>query len=144
MGHRAAAMTTNIHDDAGTPSLPVLLFALLGAPVVWMLHLLLSYAAVAIDCATPWRGARIVIAVITVIAIGLSLGSGWLARRVWLRARAIDRPVDDAWDARMGERTARISFLMVAGLAMSLLFALAIVYAAIPLLFVATCALKVA
>lgn len=144
MGHRAAAMTTNIPDDAGTPSLPVLLFALLGAPVAWTLHLLFSYAAVAIDCATPWRGARVVVTLVTVIAVGASLGSGWLARRVWLRARAIDRPIDDAWDARMGERTARVSFLMVTGLAMSLLFALAIVYAAIPLLFVATCALEVA
>ena len=137
-------MTTNIPDDAGTPSLPVLLFALLGAPVTWMLHLFFVYAAVAIDCATPWRGARVVVTLITVVAIGLSLGSGWLARRVWVRARAIDRPMDDAWDARMGERTARVSFLMVAGLAMSLLFALAIVFAAVPLLFVATCALKVA
>lgn len=137
-------MTAKLGDDAGTPSLPVLLVALLGAPVAWALHLFVSYAAVAIDCATPWRGGRIVVVAVTIIAIAFSLGSGWLARRVWLRARAVDRPIDDAWDARMGERTARVSFLMVTGLAMSLLFALAIGYAAVPLLFVSTCAPTVA
>ncbi|MBC8089655.1 MAG: hypothetical protein H7Z40_20520 [Phycisphaerae bacterium] len=126
-------------DDAGTPSLTVLFAALLGGPVAWTLHLFFSYAAVAIDCATDWSSSRLVVAVVTVLAASMALGTAWLARRVWLRARDIDRPTDDSWDARMGERTARVSFLMVSGLVMSLLFTVAIVYAGIPLFYLATC-----
>jgi hypothetical protein len=57
-----------------------------------------------------------------------------------MRARAVDRPTDDRWDARMGERTARVSFLMVMGLVMAALFALGIAYQAAPVLLAQTCA----
>lgn len=126
-------------DDAGTPSLAVLLAALLGAPVAWTMHLFISYSAVAIDCATPWSNGRLVVAIATVVGMLAAIGSGILARRVWLRARAIDRPQEDAWDARMGERTARVSFLMVTGLVLSALFTIAIGYAGLPLFFLQTC-----
>lgn len=126
-------------DDAGTPALPILLMALIGAPVVWTMHLFISYTVVAVDCATPWSNGRVVVALVTALAILMTLGCGVLARRVWVRARAIDRPTDDSWDARMGERSARVSFLMVTGLVLSILFTIAIAYVGIPLLFLATC-----
>jgi hypothetical protein len=127
-------------QDPETPSLPALLAALLGAAGAWTVHLLASYVVVAYACATGWGGARVTIALLSAASLAAAAAAGLLARRLWLRARAVDRPTDDAWDARMGERTARVSFLMVVGLVLSVLFAVGIVYEAMPLLFVPTCA----
>jgi len=132
-------MMRNLDDDAATPSTPVLLAALLGGPVAWTLHLFVSYAVVAADCATRWSGARVTVVIVTVVALLATAASGLLARRLWMRSRAIDRPTDDHWDARMGERTARVSFLMVSGLVLSILFGIAILYAGLPTIYLATC-----
>ena len=125
----------NVDDNAATPSTPLLLIALLGAPTAWTLHLFVSYVAVAADCGSRWSGSRTVVVTATVAAAA----SGLLAWRLWLRSRAVDRPTDDTWDSRMGERTARISFLMVTGLVLSILFGIAIVYEGLPVFFLATC-----
>jgi hypothetical protein len=127
-------------DDAGTPSRAALLVALLGAPTAWTVHLLASYLAVALDCATRWDGARVTVAALTVAALAAAVGSGVLARRLWARARAADRPTDDAWEARMGERTARVSFLMVVGLALAVLFSIGIAFQGAPTLLAPVCA----
>jgi hypothetical protein len=132
-------MQKHEYDDAGTPSWPVLLLALLGAPVVWALYFSVAYALVAIDCGTSWANSRFVIAIVTIVAMAMTLGCGFLARRVWIRARTIDRATDDSWTARMGERTARVSFLMVSGLLLSVLFTVAVAYAGVPLFFLPTC-----
>ena len=129
----------NVDDDAATPSTPLLLAALLGAPVAWTLHLFVSYSVVAVDCATRWGGGRIAVVVATVVALLATAACGLLARRLWMRSREVDRPTDDHWDARMGERTARVSFLMVSGLVLSILFGIAILYAGLPVIFLATC-----
>lgn len=126
-------------DDAATPSLPALLVALLGAPVAWTVHLLAAYTLVALDCSTRWDGGRGAIAALTVVALLGAGASGLLARRLWMRARAVDRPTDDTWDARMGDRTSRVGFLMVVGLVMAVLFAIAIAYQAAPVLLVPVC-----
>jgi hypothetical protein len=126
-------------DDAATPSLPALLIALLGGATAWTLHLLIAYAMVALDCSTAWDGGRAGIAVLTVVTLAATAASGLLARRLWVRARTVDRPSDDAWDARMGDRTSRVAFLMVVGLVSAVLFGIAIVYEALPLLFVPVC-----
>lgn len=136
-GDRAAVQAGT--DDAATPSLPALLVALLGGAVAWTAHLLVAYAMVALDCSTAWDGGRTGIAVLTVVTLAATVASGLLARRLWLRARAADTPSDDAWDARMGDRTSRVSFLMVVGLVSAVLFGIAIVYEAMPLLFVPVC-----
>ncbi len=132
-------MMQNVDDDAGTPSTTRLLAALLGAPVVWTLHLFVSYAVVAVDCATGWSGGRIAVVLATVVALFVTAACGLLARRLWERSRAVDHPTDDHWDARMGERTARVSFLMVSGLVLAVLFGIAILYAGLPVIFLATC-----
>ena len=126
-------------DDAGTPSRTALLVALLGAPVAWTVHLLAAYVLVALDCATRWDGGRVAIAALTLVALLGAGASGLLARRLWVRARTADRPTDDAWDARMGDRTSRVAFLMVVGLVMAVLFAIAIAYQAAPVLLVPVC-----
>lgn len=142
-GHAARADRAALQagtDDAATPSLPALLFALLGGAVAWTVHLLAAYTLVTVDCSTEWNGGRLTVGVLTLVSLAVTAAAGLLARRLWLRARAVDRPVDDAWDARMGERTARVSFLAVVGLVLAILFAVAIVYEAMPLLMVPVCA----
>lgn len=116
-------------DDAGTPRPAILLIALLGGGLAWSLHLLASYVLVAFACTTDWGGARVALALLSLAALGTTGASGWLAWKRGHIARAVDRPEDDAWDARMGERTARVSFLMVMGLISAILFAIGIVYA---------------
>ena len=132
-GHRARP------DDAGTPSRASLFLALLGAPAAWAAHLLVAYTLVAYACSERWGGVRVALGIVTVVALALALASGMLSRRLWIRARAADRPIDDRWDARMGERTARVSFLMVMGLVMAALFALGILYQVAPVLLAQPC-----
>jgi hypothetical protein len=127
-------------DDAGTPALSTLLFALLGGATAWSLHLLASYTLLAYACSSGWGGVRTALVAISLLALGMTAWSGVVARRRWRVARAIDRPEDDAWDARMGEGTARVSFLMVTGLALSLIFALGIVYEAVTIFLAPLCA----
>lgn len=126
-------------DDAGTPSRTALLVALLGAPVAWTVHLLAAYGLVALDCSTRWSGGRGAVGALTAVALLGAGASGLLARRLWVRARAADRPADDAWDARMGDRTSRVAFLMLVGLVLAVLFAVAIAYQAAPVLLVPVC-----
>lgn len=126
-------------DDAGTPTLRVLLFALLGGATAWSLHLLASYMVLAYGCSTRWSGLRPALVTIGLLALAVTAWSGVVARRRWRVARAIDRSEDDAWDARMGERTARVSFLMVTGLVLSLIFALGIVYEGIIIFLAPLC-----
>jgi hypothetical protein len=129
-----------VRDDAGAPGGWTLLWALLGGPVVWGIHLLVTYVLLAYACTTGWTaGPRGVLAVISAVAVALTAWSGWVAWRWWHVARDTDRPEDDAWDARMGERTARVSFLMVVGLFSALIFGIGIVYEAITIWFVPLC-----
>ena len=138
--HATVHAQLGARDDAGTPALRHVLVALLGAPVAWALHLAGSYVLIAWACSSGWtRGVRWALLALTAAALAAALGSALLARRRWMVARAVDRPDDDAWDARMGERTARISFLMVVGLVTSLVFAVGIVYAALTMAFVPAC-----
>lgn len=126
-------------DDAATPSLPAILAAVFGAPVAWTLHLFAAYTLVAYACSVQWGGVRTALVVLTLVALALAVASGLLARRLWARSRAVDRPTDDQWDARMGERTARVSFLMVMSLVMAGLFAVGILYQAAPVLLAQPC-----
>jgi hypothetical protein len=126
-------------DDAGTPTLSTLLFALLGGATAWSVHLLVSYTLLAYACSSGWGGARPALLTIALLALAATVWSGVVARRYWRVARAADRPEDDAWDARMGERTARVSFLMVTGLILSVIFALGIVYEGITIFLAPLC-----
>jgi hypothetical protein len=128
-----------VRDDAGTPSTRTLLFALLGGAVAWSLHLLASYTLLAYGCTSKWAGTRPALAAISLAALAVTAWSGRVARRSWLVAREVDRPTDDAWDARMGERTARVSFLMVVGLVLAVVFSIGIVYEATTIFLAPLC-----
>jgi hypothetical protein len=126
-------------DDAGTPGTRVLLIAVLGSAVAWALHFAASYAVVGYACGSGWGGVRPTVIAISLAALAAASGSGWTAWRHWRVSRTVDRPEDDTWDARMGERTARVSFLMVVGIASAALFGLGIVYDAFALWIVPLC-----
>lgn len=134
-----AAATQAGVDDAGTPGLWIILLAVLGPPTWWSVHFLLSYVLVAFACTTGWGAARPALTIVSALALALTVWSGVTARRRWHVARAIDRPTDDSWDARMGERTARVSFLMVVGLALSIVFSIGIVYEVLAVWLVPLC-----
>lgn len=126
-------------DDAGTPRPHTLLFAVFGGAVAWSLHLLASYTLLAWACASGFAAVRGTLIGIGALALALTGWSALVAWRWWHVARAVDRPEDDSWDARMGERTARVSFLMVAGLILSMIFALGIVYEGFTVFLVPLC-----
>jgi len=141
--HAGAGDASDASDasDAGVVSLPVLLWTLLGSALAWSLHLGVSYALLAYACTTGWQqGARLALGLVSVLALVCIAWSAWVARRRWHVARVLDQPVDDVWNARMGERSSRTSFLMVTGLFLSLLFAIGVVYSAITLYALPLCA----
>jgi hypothetical protein len=52
-----------------------------GGPVAWTLHLLASYAIVAIGCSARWNGTALALVAITVGCAAVSVGSGVVAWR---------------------------------------------------------------
>lgn len=134
-----AAAQGGTQDDAGTPRPRTLLFALLGGAVAWSLHLLIAYTLLAWACTSGFGGTRALLVAVGAAALAVTAWSGAVAWRCWRVARALDRPEHDAWDARMGERTARVSFLMVTGLILAMFFSLGIVYEGLTIFFVPLC-----
>ncbi len=114
--------------------LSVLLFVLLGAPIAWTLHFLVSYFLVALFCTMAWEGAGIAIGVVTVVFAIPSAASGVVAYRTW-RARR-ESP---SWDAALAEPGGWTAFWLVMGMLGAVLFTALIVLEVIPPLFVPTC-----
>lgn len=142
-------MTPGATSRASSPATPArldwrLVAALLGAPVAWVLHLNGAYVLVALWCAEGWRGATLAVAALTVVCLALCVVSAILARRQWRRGQAAlqadaEPGVPQSWDARMGERGARGSFLAVLALFMAALFALLVLLQAVPPFVVPHC-----
>ncbi len=117
-------------EDGGIPPIPRLLFAFLGAPALWAVHLSLSYFLVTLDCITAWDGAVWAVIAATVACGAGSVTAGWTGWRAWSR---LDR--DGAGtDARDWSR-----FVLLAGMAASALFTLVIVAQGVAPLFLSTC-----
>ena len=134
-----AEAQSGARDDAATPSSSTLLVALLGGMTAWSLHLLASYTLLAFGCTSKLAGTRPALVAISIAALVATVGSGILARRRWRMARAVDTPADDAWDARMGERTARVSFLMVVGLVLAIVSSIGVVFEALTIFLAPLC-----
>ncbi len=66
-----------------------LLLAFLGAPVVWAVHLAVSYFLVALDCGTDWNGARVAVLLVTALCALAAAGSGVYA---WRGGTSLDPP----------------------------------------------------
>ena len=115
------------------------LWRLVTAPVIWALHFLFCYVWVAVYCEKAGRGApldepRVAVIVATIVALGLI---GWSTRRLWrVRGRSL---TDNDFEFEHNTPEERHRFLSHAGLMLCVLSAVAVVYVAIPALYLATC-----
>ncbi|TKT76155.1 hypothetical protein [Aquamicrobium sp. LC103] len=113
-------------------------WTLFTGPIVWALHFLLCYVGAAIFCAKPdmfgvsFEAVRMAIAGITVVALAAIAFSAFLAWRQW-GFGSDDPPHDDP------TRRDRILFQGFATLLLSGLSFIAVIYVALPVLFVSEC-----
>ncbi|AZO67028.1 MAG: hypothetical protein E5Y88_09995 [Mesorhizobium sp.] len=114
------------------------LWTLFTAPVVWAAHFLVCYLGAAIYCAKPelvglsFSAVRAGIAAATVIALSLIALSAWLAWRQW-GFGTDDPPHDDP------TRRDRTLFQGFATLLLSGLSFIAVIFTAMPALFLTEC-----
>ncbi|WP_245571352.1 hypothetical protein [Neorhizobium alkalisoli] len=114
------------------------LWTLFTAPTVWALHFVVCYAAVAIFCAKgmaeeiAFGTLRLGLGIFTLLALAMIVLSSYLAWRQWGFGSG-DPPHDAA------TREDRKYFQGFATLLLSGLSFVAVVYAAIPLIFIAEC-----
>ncbi|RWO00211.1 hypothetical protein [Mesorhizobium sp.] len=114
------------------------LWTLFTAPVVWAAHFLVCYIGAAIYCAKPelvglsFSAVRAGIAAATVIALSLIALSAWLAWRQWVFGTD-DPPHDDP------TRRDRTLFQGFATLLLSGLSFIAVIFTAMPALFLTEC-----
>jgi hypothetical protein len=87
-----------------------IVFALLGGALAWSLHLLGSYALVAIGCVARWGSTIAIVAVGTAVLAGLAVWSTLVAWREWRRTGG-----DMAWDRGLSEPPGWYSWLMTVG-----------------------------
>jgi hypothetical protein len=114
------------------------LWTLFTAPVVWTAHFLVCYIGAAVYCAKPelvglsFSAVRAGIAAATLIALSLIALSGWLAWRQW-GFGTDDPPHDDP------TRRDRTLFQGFATLLLSGLSFIAVIFTAMPALFLTEC-----
>lgn len=114
------------------------LWTLFTAPTVWAIHFVVCYAAVAVYCAKAaaldfsFGTVRLALGCFTVVALIVIVLSAWLAWRQWGFGSG-DPPHDDA------TRKDRTLFQGFATLLLSGLSFVAVIYVAIPLIFIAEC-----
>jgi Kef-type K+ transport system membrane component KefB len=114
------------------------LWTLFTAPTVWAMHFLACYVGAAIFCEKPgllgndFDSLRIAISVVTVLALAMIVVSAILAYRQW-RFGAGDPPHDDP------TRSDRLLFQGYATLLLSGLSFVAVIFTALPALFINEC-----
>lgn len=109
-------------------------FAMLAGPIAWAVHFMGSYALVTLDCTTGWDGARIAIAVATLLLAAVSLAAAVVGYRGW-RERSAEQP----WDAALAEPRGWVPFLMTSGAVLGLLSALTILLQGLSAVLVPVC-----
>jgi hypothetical protein len=124
----AGATQPTALPDIGTVPL---LAAGFGAPLIWGVHLAVSYFLVALDCATGWEGARSGIVIATIVCAVGALAAGVFAWRLGKRSRTHSTKLDPPQTRE---------FLALSGATLAPLFAGAIVLAGISPLFLPLCA----
>jgi hypothetical protein len=114
------------------------LWTLFTAPVVWALHFLASYGAFSIYCAKAGAAGfsfdtlRMTLAAVTLAALAMIILAAWLAWRQW-GFGVHDPPHDEPTDH------ARTLFQGFATLLLSGLSFMAVLYGALPLIFIEGC-----
>jgi hypothetical protein len=109
-------------------------FGTLGAAVAWFLHLTISYVLVPVTCALGGQG---LMAVASVLLVGVAVASGFVAWQSWRAMGEAERGqlVGEMEGTRQG-------FMLYAGLLASGVFLLAILLAIIPMFFLNPCTME--
>ena len=105
----------------------------LGAPIIWAVHLAVSYFLVTLDCSTDWDGARAGVVLATAVCAAAALGAGLLGWRGWKRVRGQVTPGELLDPMRIR------GFLTLSGVLMAVLFTGAIVLAGMSPLLLPMC-----
>jgi len=115
------------------------LWRVIVAPLIWALHFLASYVTVAIFCEKAGRNAALDPAEIAVVAytVVALAAIGWSTHALWrVRGRSL---TDDDLEYEHNTPEERHRFLSHVALMLCLLSAVAVLYVAIPMLYLATC-----
>ena len=129
-------ITQEVERETGTGTD---LWNVIAAPIVWALHFLFCYIWAAIYCekagrSAPLDDARIAVIVATVVALALI---GWSTRRLWaVRGRSL---TDNDFEFEHNAPEERHRFLSHVALMLCVLSAVAVVYVAIPIIYLTTC-----
>jgi hypothetical protein len=115
------------------------LWRVIVSPAIWAVHFLASYVTVAIFCEKAGRGAglgpaEIAVGAYTVIALA---GIGWSTHALWrVRGRSL---TDDDFEYEHNTPEERHRFLSHVALMLCVLSAVAVIYVAIPMIYLSTC-----
>lgn len=120
------------------------LFSLIIGPMIWVVHFLTVYLTTAIACAKGFFDLKIfgfgivplIVAVATVIAVGLILDGAVVAIRRWRGPWGVETPLPPHDQA---DKQSRRRFLAYAGLLLCGLSLIATVWEALPVLFMDSC-----
>lgn len=112
------------------------LWPLLFGPTIWALHFLVCYVFAAVFCAkagpsADFSNVRLVVVVTTALALAAIAFAGFLGYRQWAIERDVrqDRPTDVDRRQLLGQAA-----ILLCGLS-----AVAVVYVALPAVFIASC-----
>jgi hypothetical protein len=115
------------------------LWRVIVSPVIWAVHFLASYVTVAVYCEKAGRAAfldpaEIAVVVYTVVALA---GIGWSTHALWrVRCRSL---TDDDFEYEHNTPEERHRFLSHVALMLSVLSAVAVLYVAIPMIYLSSC-----
>ena len=115
------------------------LWRVIVSPIIWALHFVASYVTVAVYCEKAGRDAALAPAEIAVIAytVGALAGIGWSTVGLWrVRGRSL---TDDDFEYEHNDPEEPHRFLDHVALMLCVLSAVAVLYVAIPMLYLSTC-----
>ncbi len=104
-------------------------FGVLGGPIAWSLHLIISYLLVRPVC---WDGGLIALHIISLGLVLTALAAAAVSWRQW-------RSVRESADADMHGTGGRVGFMALFGILSGLLFAAATVVAWVPIFLIGPC-----
>jgi hypothetical protein len=115
------------------------LWRLIVSPTIWGVHFLASYVTVAVFCEKAGRTAALGPAEVMVVAytVAALAGIGWSTLGLWrVRGRSL---TDDDFEYEHNTPEERHRFLSHVALMLSVLSAVAVLYVAIPMIYLSSC-----
>lgn len=112
---------TRAHLGQRRPGLLPLWVGVLTAPFAWVVQFFFAYLLTSIHCVNGFGGQRVITHLITLAALLLTAGAGWGAFGAW-RTTGLGMQTDE------GYAPGRSAFMALAGMGLSALFFLLIIY----------------